>query len=45
MEILKCNGIEKVFGKGENQVTALLLVLILVPDTLTLNDIRMHGTL
>lgn len=23
MEILKCNGIEKVFGKGENQVTAL----------------------
>ena len=23
MEILKCNGIEKVFGKGGNQVTAL----------------------
>ena len=23
MEILKCNGIEKVFGKGSNQVTAL----------------------
>lgn len=23
MEILKCNGIEKVFGKGENQVSAL----------------------
>ena len=23
MEILKCNGIEKVFGKGDNQVTAL----------------------
>ncbi len=23
MEILKCNGIEKVFGKGQNQVTAL----------------------
>ena len=23
MEILRCNGIEKVFGKGENQVTAL----------------------
>jgi len=23
MEILKCNGVEKVFGKGENQVTAL----------------------
>ena len=23
MEILKCDGIKKVFGKGENQVTAL----------------------
>jgi len=23
MEILRCNGIEKVFGKGGNQVTAL----------------------
>ena len=23
MEILRCNNIEKVFGKGENQVTAL----------------------
>lgn len=23
MEILRCNGIEKIFGKGENQVTAL----------------------
>ena len=23
MEILRCNGIEKVFGKGDNQVTAL----------------------
>lgn len=23
MEILKCSGIEKVFGKGDNQVTAL----------------------